>query len=450
MASLNAIEQQRLKTASRHLVVNALAQVINSHGGPWLPPGHPTLNGIDDNHAPTGASPLTPAQLAEYLALAALNHGTDGWSYLSRALNSYLQGDPHSAWHFAYYAELRAAQSILSASGCGIFNGWNSVIDTSGAVVQVDARSRPLGTHSMVWLALPVVLAFSPGGKSALSSSAEILGQALADLVAYAFPGQGASQTATRWITDWTYDISLGIDDKLFRNRCSYNPHLVTPHSADIGDAVSFIKSFWTSFEPSPGAYFLDLDKHLLRRALIDQAREKLNLLGNANPSPAEISAEVGMAYDRMCASAPPLSAVARDFFTQALHEPNELLLASSDSNHTPTNPRPALSRAALLLRMATGTSRRLLIEAGYQRGTELDFWLSKLAEDLGLVRSYSEVSADRSALYSDCSVAVQDLLQVFDAVQPPVLRSDIINHIHVRSHVVCEATRIAHWGLQP
>ncbi|MGJ4748429.1 hypothetical protein ACQV5M_18865, partial [Leptospira sp. SA-E8] len=358
-------------------------------------------------------------------------------------------------WHFAYYAELRAAQSILAAAGCGIFNTWNAVIDTGGQVIQVDDlphRGRSvLGTHSMTWLALPIVLTNSPGGQTALSNAAEILGYSLADLVAYAFPGQSATQTASRWITDWTFDIKLGSGDRDFRNRCSYDPHLVTPHKADIDDVVSFVEAFWTSFQPSPGAYFLDLDKHLLRRALIDQAKEKLTRsTGSAAPTEVEISAEIESAYDRMCSSAPPLASVPKAFFAQPVAAQNELLVASGDRNTTPTNPQPALSRASLLLRMATGISRRLLIDAGYQHGTELDSWFSALAIDQGFVASYQDIAGDRASLYNDSAVATEDLRTAYIDATAPVARTTVINHPRVKPHTACEASRIAHWGLQP
>ena len=109
MVTLNTHEKSVLATADRQLIVAALGRVIGTNGSAWLNLGHRTERGIDREHRPGGASPLTPQELAEYMALAAPNHCVDGWSYLSRGLNAYLLGDPHSAWHFAYYAELRVA-----------------------------------------------------------------------------------------------------------------------------------------------------------------------------------------------------------------------------------------------------------------------------------------------------------------------------------------------------
>lgn len=451
MATLNLHEKNVLATADRQLVVSALARVIKSNGGPWLSPGHRTENGINRDHSPTGSHSLTAKELAEYLALAAPNHCMDGWSYLSRGLNAYLLGDPHSAWHFAYYAELRAAQSILSASGCGVFNEWNAVIDAAGNIRLVDdKRAKP--THSMVWLALRDIMQFSQGGLTALVGTAEVFGYSLADLVTYAFPGQTAAQTASRWITDWTFDIGTGLEDKQFRNRCSYGPHYLTPHSAQIQHVVDFMDGFWKSFQPTPGACFLDLDKYLLRRAMIAQATEKIQRLqgNNLKPSPAQVAAELDAAYDRMCAVAPTLVNISRAFFVHTNPQDPPLINAARNKNPSPQDPQPVLARATLLLRMATGVTRKLLMDSGYKKGTELDFWFSKLAVEHGFVEAFQDIEDDRSSLYDDCAVAMNDMFTAYREAKIPVGRAALFNDPRARPHTVCEVNRIAHWSLQP
>lgn len=456
MAALNTHEQSVLATADRQLIVAALGRVIGANGSAWLSPGHRTESGIDREHRPGGRNPLTPQELAEYMALAAPNHCVDGWSYLSRGLNAYLLGDPHSAWHFAYYAELRAAQSILSASGCGVFNEWNAVIDASGSIQRVDviqgSQRRTLATHSMVWLALRDIMRFSQGGLTALTGSAEVFGHALADLVTYAFPGQTSLQTAARWISDWTFDIGTGLEDKQFRNRCSYGPHYLTPHSAQIDHVVEFLDEFWKSSQPSPGACFLDLDKYLLRRAMHDQAVAKIQLLqaNSLQPTPIQISAELAAAYDRMCSAAPVLANIPKTFFVQLSPKDPSLFGAAKNKNPAPQDPQPVLARATLLLRMATGVTRKLLLDAGYRSGTELDFWFSKLAVEQGIVESHQDVEHDRSSLYADCAVAMDDMYAAFCDAAPPVGRTKLFNDFRVKPHAVCEVNRIPHWSLQP
>jgi len=449
--TLNAHEKAVLATSDRQLVVDALERIISTNAGVWLSPSHPAKDGIEKKHNPLGSNALNAADLAAYLALAGPNHCMDGWSYLSRGLNAYLLGDPHSAWHFAYYAELRAAQSILSASGCGVFNTWNAIIDVNGDIQLVD-RGRVLPTHSMVWLALRDVLQFSSGGLASLSGATEIFGHSLADLLTYAFPGQTATQSAARWISDWTFDIGTGIEDKQFRNRCSYGPHLLTPHVAPIDKVVTFMEDFWQSLQPTPGASFLDLDKYLLRRAMITQANEKVQRAQGSSraPSPNQVIAELKASYSRMCSAAPTLRYIPQTFFVQV--NPNEPLIfsAARNKNPAPNDPQPVLARATLLLRMATGVTRKLLMDSGYTNGTELDFWFADLAVEQGFVNSYQEIEDDRSALYSDCALAMEDMVSAFHGATEPVTRAKLFNEPSVKPHAICEVNRIAHWSLQP
>src|SRR5205085_2086646 len=58
--------------------------------------------------------------LADYLALSTWSHAFDGWRYLSKSALSLLRGARSVALHMAYYAELRAALSILAGAGIGI------------------------------------------------------------------------------------------------------------------------------------------------------------------------------------------------------------------------------------------------------------------------------------------------------------------------------------------
>jgi hypothetical protein len=63
----------------------------------------------------------SPRQLSQYVAASTVLHCADGWSYLGKAISCLLRGDPHRCRHLAYYAELRAALSLLASEGVGIF-----------------------------------------------------------------------------------------------------------------------------------------------------------------------------------------------------------------------------------------------------------------------------------------------------------------------------------------
>ena len=68
--------------------------------------------------------------LAQYIAASAPLHCADGWSLLGRSIDCHSRGDTDAARHFAYYAELRAAMSLLAVEGVGIFSDRHFVVRT--------------------------------------------------------------------------------------------------------------------------------------------------------------------------------------------------------------------------------------------------------------------------------------------------------------------------------
>jgi hypothetical protein len=231
-----------------------------------------------------------------------------------------------------------------------------------------------------------------------------------------------------------------------------YNEMHLTPHAAPIGQVVTFMEDFWKSLQPTPGASFLDLDKFLLRRAMITQAVEKIqrSQSNNKPPSQTQLFLELGYAYDRMCAAAPTLSYISRDFLVKSSAVEPLIISAAKNKNPMPADPQPVLARATLLLRMATGVTRKLLVDSGYKKGTEFDFWFSSLAVEHGFVKSFSDIDADRSALYDDCAIAMYDMATAFNSATRPTTRSSLFSESNIKTHTVCEVNRIAYWGMQP
>src|SRR5689334_737896 len=86
-----------------------------------------------------------PRQLSQYIAASTLLHCADGWSYLGRAFTALLGGDSSRAIHLAYYAELRAAMSLLATEGIGVFSNAHFFIDAPNSAKLMQTRS---GTHN--------------------------------------------------------------------------------------------------------------------------------------------------------------------------------------------------------------------------------------------------------------------------------------------------------------
>lgn len=441
MAALTHQDQANLTLASRIPILDSLSRLDFITTGSLLPAIHPALNGIQPEHQLGKQSPISATHLAEYFGVAAPTHCADGWSYLSRALHAYLLGDAHSAWHFAYYAELRAAQSILSASGCGAFNKWNCVIDSSSNILEIGNPSNKQ-THTMVWLALEFLASSSSSASSNIAAAMNLFGVSLSDIVQYAYPGRNANTTSSNWIGSWIYDLQTSAEDKSFRNRCSYNPHFVTPHRAELSEYINLVTAFWQIFEPSPGATFMELDKHIIRSALIREARESLNL-NNIPETDANLENELNEAYSKIVGSVPTFQTIPADFIAMARANEHPILEYARDNSTSPDTPRPVLARATLLLRIATGITQNLLRDAGQL--TNMGFWLDSLAEQQGIVGERSEIPEDRADLYQDCSVAAEDL-ELFHNNGNSGLAS-LMNNSHLKPHLISQAERIVQWS---
>ena len=111
-------------TASTGPVVDAAARLGVNPEWPFLPvtsslPDGKALRFIESLF---GQNPNLAQvdELAEYLALSSACHAIDGWRYISQSAFAFLNGSRTQALHLAYYAELRAALSILSRSGIGV------------------------------------------------------------------------------------------------------------------------------------------------------------------------------------------------------------------------------------------------------------------------------------------------------------------------------------------
>lgn len=436
--TLTPDDEAKLRLVDRTPIVNALQSLDLETTNSWLPAAHPAIFGISADHAPSKSDAISAPALAEYLAVAAPTHCADGWGYLSRGFHSYLIGDPHSAWHFAYYAELRAAQSILSASGCGAFNKWNCCLDAAGNIQALSKQP----THVMVWLALEYLASNSPSASAGIAAAMTILGVSTPEIVQYAYPGRQTVATSSNWVSSWIYDLQTSSADKGFRNRCSYNPHFVTPHNADIGEYVALVTALWEMLEPSPGATFMELDKQIVRDILRKEARDSLILNGKPD-SPEVLKIELEEAYKKIVDSAPTFQTIPVQFITNTEAPEHPLLHYARDNAVSPDTPRPVLARATLLLRIATGMTQNLLRDAG--QISKLGFWLDGLAERQGIVSSRAELPLDRSDLYIDCMLAAEDLQRAHAA--GPISLASLLGIPAIKPHLLSQTERIVQWG---
>ncbi len=170
-----------------------------------------------------------PRQLSQYIAASCLLHCTDGWSYLGKAISSLLRGDPHRARHLAYYAELRAAMSLLATTGVGVFDRYHFVIDAPNSVAALRAQSS---THVFVWDCLEYWCA-QPMSGDLFASIVRPNGRTLDDWLAPLGGGSVAAPQAKEWFLQWGMDLQLPTEDREARNEFEL------PSGRDAGCMVS-------------------------------------------------------------------------------------------------------------------------------------------------------------------------------------------------------------------
>ena len=343
--------------------------------------------------------------LAQYIAVSTLLHCSDGWSFLGRSINALLNGDEGTALHLAYYAELRAAMSLLATQGIGAFDKRHFLIDGSNSVTAFPERAP---THVFVW---DCVEAWAQ-----TNHAANLLGEIIVPfeikLSSWASP-LGAAPiirlSGQEWLKEWGMDLARFKDDRNARNTTSYRPTgLEFSNNGSVETATSFVRSMWSILRPTGSTGFGNLDKFLLR-SLLD-----LRIKGVYGP------AKLGQADHQRIAQAMithrggtvgNAAPVIRNFLLRSISavEPEILQFSSKQSTTSNDWHLSVISRSALLLRLATGATRRLFDQAGVQM-TETAFWRDALGERKGLWPSGSAPDP-----MSDLWVDVEDGLRDFE-----------------------------------
>ncbi len=159
-------------------------------------------------------------ELADYLALSTCCHALDGWRYLSQSALSLLRGGRNIALHLAYYAELRAALSILACSGIGIVNLTHFGLTNSGTVNWFSGN-----THEVAWDALTQWAQSHSFALSVVKSfrALDIDGEEWAEACR---AKQNLDAIVRNWLDNWSIDLKYLKFDKGMRNEASYNPDL--------------------------------------------------------------------------------------------------------------------------------------------------------------------------------------------------------------------------------
>lgn len=359
--------ENRLANASRRSIRDAMPQLAGWwQANTWL--GRNNVYRQDAIRQIASGVVTDHIQLAEYVAASAVAHSFDGWSYLGRALEAEMAGDPDAARHLGYYAELRAGMALLASGGIGVFDRKHVVVRSNQQCEVFNSD----GTHVFVWRALRI-WAESAAGRDTILDSVSPGGVRLSEwLNQFSI---GSNFLATSWMTQWGLDLSRLAEDRTARNIASYRPTaFTTPGPRSIEDTLRGILLLWEVCDPGANGGFPVLDSHLLRSSL-EMAWRGSNAARHINSYQQQLQVVLNAVTPTSC----PEGQWDQFLAFQNLDKGHGLIQDANgnvDQYHK-EHSKQVLARATLLLRISTGCSAILLGEAGVNGGSDLEFWKS-------------------------------------------------------------------------
>lgn len=377
---------------------------------------------------------------AEVVAASCFAHCGDAWAYLGHALDSVVRGDVESAVHFTYYAELRAALSLLATEGLVIGDRAQACVTFDGSVRATPSATRPASTHQAIWPFLDRWSRTPASSELVLS----VVAPGLACLDQWlSLPTSGTSAVAvSKLFAELSLDLQSMRDDRTRRNAASYNPSRIAPDDMDPQEVRDLAVTILSCLEPSGAGTFPLVDQVISRSVIIDLyngltgeqfgedgeqlPRQTLAEWLDANTAEGAIGAEVLAEL----AKPPGLSRYDIVLRFQAV--------AATAS------PRSALSgmlaRGLILARLATGACGRLLRDADLD-SSHLEHWI----DALGLARGFWEPKAEpesRLDLWADIGL-VRDLI----AGAAGTSINEVIASAEVQFPVIGQTERVVAWS---
>jgi hypothetical protein len=347
-----------------------------------------------------------PRHLSQYIAASCLLHCVDGWSYLGKAILSLLRGDPHRARHLAYYAELRAAMSLLATEGVGVFDNKHFIIDAPNSVAKLRGGDVAR-THQFAWACLQYWSTL-PESSSLFAKIVRPYGRNLDD---WFVPFGGIptiAPQASSWFRRWGVDLRAFPEDHDARNVSSYRPDGIPKFwRTDGHGTLNFVRELWSAFEPSPSSRFESIDREILRIAMENVFKGKTG--NSAATDPSGYLAFATQAVDNQGLGV-DMRQQWLDFITRKIAPSSQsmFLYAGMSPRVLDRSELAIVSRAALLLRIASG-STSLLFDASAFTLESLAFWWKDLGLGRGLWKD-SQSSDELLDLWADIGSALGDV----------------------------------------
>lgn len=447
MTALNRTEKKTLRQASRKGIEKAFSQLERYFlQDRWLAKANRyRSNFIKMLDRDIASSTVNDVHLSQYVAASTILHCADGWSLLGDSLVCHARGDCDSARHLGYYAELRAAISILATEGIGVFSRKHYVIHPSASCKRL---TTPHGGHVFTWLALE--------HWADIKRSTELLkevikpqGIPLGDWLNSFLSGTAFHHVGSKWLKSWGVDIHKLSEDRESRNEASYRPTKLNYNGAlTTNEKSNFLCQLWSIFEPSGSSPFDLLDRHLLRISLEHTFIARHGRITPANRKRFE--SQISTMLEMILGDSPFATEWRTFLLRQSDSQPEDpAVIVEARGNVSVYEPKHHIqvaARAALLLRVATGACAKLIVDTGF-RHDDLEFWWSRLGEDRGLWENgYGDT--DFRNLWADIEQALQELKEWNEGRDSYSLASWLQNMPHAILKL-SECERILLWGLE-
>ena len=440
----SSINNSSLWLASREQVIQTLSGFAGKSIDDWLSTGHQAATGqfLDNNGKPYRRftdliSEFTPQQIKEVLAATGPNHCLDGWTFFSRSLSALLSGDTHTARHLSYYAQLRAALSILNLNGVGIFNGINFAVDSTGNLHHIGSGNpddRWPGTHQAAWDALRG-WADNIGTAREFLTAIKFRNVSLQDCLEDVWPSATGGPLVSRIIEDWGVDLRRSAEEHESRNISSYCAHAFNEAESQLSTRLSLVESIWRSLEPDGGGGFPSLDRHLLRKFLELMKAE----LSEAVPP----NIFWDSAYRRLN---PRIKGFVSQKFVERNEDSSDLLVFIHADGGQPGDVHAMVSRALLLLRSATALVRSAFLDAQFDMSADnIQLWFKTVGIDRGFWSAH-QPPEEYGELWDEVSYAVSALEQYVSNVVGDQL--NFADEIRDQFAFLSQVERACIWGI--
>ena len=438
------VNRSGLHLANRDVVIDAMSRLSGKPSFDWLPKGHAARTGqfLTTNGEPSDydhfKSKFSNQDTVDVLAATAPCHCMDGWSFFSSAMSALIFGDTHSARHLAYFAQLRAALSLLACNGIGIFNTINFAVDINRGRHRLDSnpvKDRGMGTHVAVWNVLQEWISIRSSTKLFLDSIV-FQGVSVAECVDAISPSLNKGLVVDEIFKTWGVDLEHAAHEREARNVSSYAAHALNPVPSDLHTRLELIKDLWYMLEPEGNGGFHDFDRFLLRK-LLEMVFDKQQKLLQRSQS-----------WDSSYSDLDPMiqQFLPRDFLERVAEPDDHVLFDYASDNSTPSLVHSMICRAVLLLRVATSVVQTALIEAGFDpHWDKMQPWLDSSAIRRGFW-SQGNHPEEVSELWVDVALGLVDLEELIE--KNPLDQREFVESINSEVHYLSQTERAFMWSV--